>query len=159
MVPFSENERIAKIFFKKCEGSGHYWICKCSKKLIQKKGYGWSNLIGHIKTQHPEFFDSKEKLNLLDQKFVSACVNNSIGNATTNIFGWIEWVCGDLKPFSFPENALTRKYSSLKGITNKTLKKYIQKLTVEVEKIISKDLPEKFALVIVSWTYGTTHFF
>ena len=34
----------------------------------------------------------------------------------------------------------------------------MEKLTCQVEKKISHDLPDKFALVIDGWTYGSTHF-
>ncbi len=63
-----------------------------------------------------------------------------------------------LKPFSFSEDPLTRKYTNLGSISNKTLKKYMLKMTLIVEKEISKILPEKFALIIDGWSCGTTHF-
>ena len=75
-----------------------------------------------------------------------------------NIYGWMEWVCMDLKPFAFVENELTRKYSSLEKITVTTLEKYMHLLTNKVEKVIARDLPDKFALITDGWTSGSTHF-
>ena len=75
-----------------------------------------------------------------------------------NIYGWIEWVCMDLKPFAFVENELTRKYSCLEKSTITTLEKYMHLLTNKVEKVIARELPDKFVLIVDGWTSGSTHF-
>ncbi|CAI9721547.1 XP_014786661.1PREDICTED: uncharacterized protein LOC106880990 [Octopus vulgaris] len=43
-------------------------------------------------------------------------------------------------------------------MTNVTLKKYLEKLTQEVEKKISDELPSKVSFVIDGWTKGLMHF-
>ena len=65
-----------------------------------------------------------------------------------NIYGWIEWVCMGLKPFAFVENDLRRKYSCLEKITITTLENYMQLLTSKIEKVIARELPDKFSLMI-----------
>ena len=67
-------------------------------------------------------------------------------------------MCIVLKPFAFVENELTRKYSSVEKITVTTLEKYMHLLTKKVEKVIARDLPDKFALITDGWTSGSTHF-
>ena len=61
-------------------------------------------------------------------------------------------------PFVFVENALTRKNSKLDSIARNTLMKYLKLLSVEFEKKVSKELPEKFGIVIDGWSEGNRHF-
>ena len=60
-----------------------------------------------------------------------------------NVHGRIEWVCQGLKPFSFVEDPVTRKYTNLGSMTRPTLLEYMDLLTKEVEKTISKNLPNQ----------------
>ena len=115
--------------------------------------------MNHIKNQHPEY----SNLQAAGQQSLSSFLSSrsglvSVSRSALNIYGWIEWVCVGLKPFSFPEDPLTRKYTNLGNMTNVTLKKYMEKLVYEVEKKISDDLPNTFSLVIDDWTKGSTHF-
>ena len=41
-------------YFKQIDISAGTWKCKCGKVLVQKKNTGWSNLLNHVKRQHPE---------------------------------------------------------------------------------------------------------
>ena len=41
-------------YFKQIDISAGTWKCKCGKILVQKKNTGWSNLLNHVKRQHPE---------------------------------------------------------------------------------------------------------
>ena len=74
------------------------------------------------------------------------------------VYGWLEWVCMELKPFSFVESSLTRKYSSLDKISVHTLEKYMHLVSDRVEKEIAKELPDIFALVVDGWTEASSHF-
>ncbi|GAB1602785.1 hypothetical protein Ahia01_000558600 [Argonauta hians] len=146
-------EPIVKRYFIKIEDENDCWICSCGKKLRQKKGSGWSNLMNHIKSQHPEH------TNFMESKYGIFVADNSTRSGTSlNLNGWIEWVCVSLKPFSFIEDPLTRKYTNLGFMSNVTLKKYMNKLSSEVEKRISKELPGKFALIIDGWSKKSNHF-
>ena len=75
------------------------------------------------------------------------------------VFGWIEWICTDLLPFTFVEKEMSRKYSNLDNISYKTLMKYMHKLTKHVEAEIKKTLPDKFALVMDGWTATNSSYF
>ena len=51
----SKNQaEICKTFFKLLESENDTWLCKCGRKLKQRKGTGWSNLYAHIKVQHQQ---------------------------------------------------------------------------------------------------------
>ncbi|XP_036367828.1 uncharacterized protein LOC118767407 [Octopus sinensis] len=151
-----ENEQIVRKYFNQTD-SEHVWKCKCGKKLTQKKGTGWTNLMNHIKNQHPEYSTTQATGQPSSSSFLSPR-SSLVSRSALNFYGWIEWVCVGLKPFSFTEDPLTHKYTNLGSITNVALKKYMEKLTQEVEKKISDELPSKFLLVIDGWTKGSTHF-
>ncbi|CAI9729994.1 Hypothetical predicted protein [Octopus vulgaris] len=133
--------------------SAHVWKCKCEKKLTQKKRSGWLNLLNHKKKQHPEYSTTQAT----GQSFLSSFLSprsSLVIRSALNVYGWIEWVCVGLKPFPFTEDPLTCKYTNLGNMTNVTLKKYLTKLTQEVEKKTSDELPIKFSLVIDVRTKG-----
>ena len=64
----------------------------------------------------------------------------------------------ELKPFEFVESDLKRKYTNLQPICRKTLMKYMHLTTLEVEKAITKSLPDRFALLLDGWIHHSTHF-
>ena len=56
------------------------------------------------------------------------------------------------------ESPMTQKYSNLNKTTTETLKYYMEKLTVEVERQISSELPQNLSLVLDGGTSVSTHF-
>ena len=42
------------------------WQCQCKKQMKQKKGSGWTNLLNHIKTQHPDYDKDDGKQQRID---------------------------------------------------------------------------------------------
>ena len=109
--------------------------------------------MNHLKSQHPEYDNhSQAPVSTFFQP------GPSFTRTGLNLYGWIDWICVDLLPFSFVEKELTRKYSKLTSISRNTLLKYMEKLTKQVEINIAKELPEKFSLIIDGWTCSSTHF-
>ena len=88
------------------------------EKLFKKKqGTGWTNLMTHIRAQHenqPEAKTSQMTLNFMHCK------------KSENLYGWLEWVCINLKPFSFVEDELTRKYTKLENVSRNTLERILR---------------------------------
>ena len=122
------------------------WKCKkCGAECKKEKGTGWSNLDQHTKIHEKDARAANQ------QTLTSFCANS-------NMYGWLDWVGSDLRPFSFVDGQLTKKYSNLKPITRTTFVKYLHLVLKAVEEEISKTLPEKFALVIDGWTKKSTHF-
>ena len=74
------------------------------------------------------------------------------------IHSWLETIIMTYQRFSFCENNYLRRHMKESGIFKKTLKKYMQLITDRVEKIISKMLSGKLALVVERWTCSTTHY-
>ena len=118
-------------------------------QLWKKQGTCWTNLMTHIRAQHenqPEAKTSQMTLNFMHCK------------KSENLYGWLEWVCINLKPFSFVEDELTRKYTKLANVSRNTLEKYLHLTATTVEKRIARELPESFAVMVDGWTTGSTHF-
>ena len=103
----------------------------------------------HIRVQHEN--QPEAKTSQMTLKFMHC-------KKSENLYGWLEWVCINLKPFSFVEDELTRKYSKLGNVSRNTLEKYLHLTATTVEKRIARELPESFAVMIDSWTTGSTHF-
>ena len=51
-------------------------------------------------------------------------------------------------PFAIVENTLIKKYNQLDPIARNTFMKYSKLMTIEVEKKVSNELPEKFGIVL-----------
>lgn len=79
---------------------------------------------------------------------------------SNNIYKWLDWVCMDDLPLSFPEKDRTRKYSNLEKICTKTLKKYMFLVESEVYATIKKLLAVQthVTLVFDGWSANSTHF-
>ena len=142
-------------YFKQIDISAGTWKCKCGKVLVQKKNTGWSNLLNHVKRQHPE-----ESANAVNNtpSVINAFAVDETSRKGRNIYGWIRIICDGMRPFSFVEDTTIREYIRLESISENTLRKYMGILTKEVEKKISHILPEKIALVIDGWTKASVHF-
>ena len=130
-------------YFEKVQGTEELWKCKCGKELKQRKGTGWSNLHTHIKVQHGLQEDGADK----NQKTITHPSFGLINKQALNIYSWLDWICNDLKPFSFVESENTRKYTNLEKNSRNTFLKYLNLVTEATEKKVSKQLPCKFALM------------
>ena len=148
---------VVKRYFKQDKGTEE-WTCTCGKKLKQRHGTGYTNLFNHIKSQHKDWDGGASGQKTLDGNVIAISRDKTISDSVENLYSWVEWVCVGMKPFSFVEDELTRKYSSLQPICTKTLKKYMSLLTTTVEREISKLLPERFAIIIDGWSKSSTHF-
>ena len=111
-----------------------------------KKGSSWTNLLNHIKAQHPDYDKYDGKQQRID-KYVS------LTKKANNVFGWLESITVTLKPFAFRERLFSAKYSNLNPMSTKTLNKYMHMVTKKVEEEIAHCLPEKFCILLDGWTH------
>jgi len=132
------------------------WMCVCGKVISQAKNKGYTNLINHLKLLHSDY-QMDEKNQSLD-KFVTIQASSSVSRKAKNYFCWIEWICSELRPFSFVESEYTRKYCSLEPICRNTLTKIMNLVTRRVERKITTTLPSVFAIIIDGWTKSSTHY-
>ena len=143
-------EAIARKYFVESKKE-HYWRCICGKEKKCAPKSGWTNLISHIRKQHPEQNFAKSDENYHQQKITNAFGGTTLG--AENIHNWLEWVCCELKPFSFIESELTRKNVKLQPISMKTFLKYMNLVTKKVESTIAAAIPEKFAIMMDGWSH------
>lgn len=130
---------------------------------------GYQNLIGHLKSNHPDYLETfyqAQQLPSNSKGFNEVVVTrsttqtHSIDANPTNIFKWLQWIVREELDLIFCEKQLTRKNTTLAQISKKTLKKYMFRLVRAVEKIITTTVNEtlKFALVFDGWSGDETHF-
>ena len=145
----SKNQaEISKTFFKLLENERDIWLCKFGRKLkrkLKRKGTGWSNLYAHIKVKHQQ--KSETVVNILpDQPTVSHPIHGIVGKNAQTFYGWLDWLCMEVKPFEIVESDLTRKYTNSQPICRKTLMKYMHSTTLEAyikgsQSVINKKSP------------------
>ena len=144
-MPLS-NKQIVDFYFN--EKEKNKFRCRCGNE--RKVGNGYQNLLTHIYTKHPNYLQE-----IQNQESVF-----KPSDKVTCIYGWLDWIISNGYPFNFCENAVTKKYSSLKPISKKTLIKYLELLTRVVEQRISQELPNHFGIMLDGWTdmSVSTHF-
>ena len=144
-MPLS-NKQIVDFNFN--EKEKNKFRCRCGNE--RKVGNGYQNLLTHIYTKHPNYLQE-----IQNQESVF-----KPSDKVTCIYGWLDWIISNVYPFNFCENAVTKKYSSLKPISKKTLMKYLELLTRAVEQRISQELPNHFGIMLDGWTdmSVSTHF-
>ena len=127
---------------------------KCGRKRKQKDGSGYSNLLNHIQSDHPDHAHHVMETNTV--------ITKSAGMAATrkanNIYCWIDWIIIEAREFSFPDSDMVKKYTNLDPVTGKTLQEYMSKLEPELENSVASSLPTKFGLIIDGWTDGSTQY-
>ena len=94
----------------------------------------------HTNLQHGDILKGKE-----NKKPKQTQIELSHAKAKC-FYSWLNWVCLELQPFSFADSELTQKYSLRSPISKKTL-----------QKLISKQLLNSFALLFDGWTHHSTH--
>ena len=144
---------LSQVYFTPKSPGSYVYTCVCGVERTQK-GSGYTNLISHIKSNHPEHVErvpnGPNKNNIIMDMLVPQSVRN--------LFGWLTWICTSLLPISFCDNTMTRAYSSLAPICTNTFMKYLLRMTAFVERKIGRCLPEQFALVFDGWSCGSTHY-
>ncbi|ETV82390.1 hypothetical protein H257_05042 [Aphanomyces astaci] len=110
--------------------------------------------MSHIEREHPEFvhFDA------LDPATQQSVIASSTPKPVQAVHGWLTWITASLMPFSFCENDIARRFTTLGTISVKPLMKWKHAMCRWMESKISETLPESFAIVYDGWTSGSTHY-
>ncbi|RHZ25905.1 hypothetical protein DYB26_007287 [Aphanomyces astaci] len=143
----------AVLYFTRTSPGSSVWVCKCGKHRTQN-GSGYSNLMSHIEREHPEFVHY-DALDPATQQSVFASLTPKPVQA---VHRWLTWITASLMPFSFCENDMARRFTTLGTISVKTLMKWMHVMGRWMESKISETLPESFAIVYDGWTSGSTHY-
>ena len=148
--------------FEEPDDKGKTHKCKMCDSRVKWKGKttGYKTFIQHV-LGHSDWRETMERCinsNLrgpLDEVFT---VTKKISNKAKNIYGWIEQIVFGSMPFSISEDEIFVKYSTLSPVSTDTIVKYIEKLGEVVEKKLKQILPDKFSLIIDSWTNQDEHY-
>ena len=84
-------------------------------KIEAAKRYRLEQFVAHMKVQHQQKSETVVN-NLPDQPTLSHPIYGIVSKKAQNLYGWLDWVCMELKPFEFVESDLTRKYTNLQPI-------------------------------------------
>ncbi|ETL94104.1 hypothetical protein L917_07878 [Phytophthora nicotianae] len=153
--PTFSPRQIATFFFSPCadkEGlpTGVYACKSCGRcrKLTPKTGY--SNLVSHVRTAHPDFESSMRDATVASTGTLLPWVSQKASNR----YAWLRWVIMGNLPFSFCESNETRRYTNLNPIFEETLTAIMEAVTKAVEKAIGDEMSENFGLVLDGWTHA-----
>ena len=135
------NKELSQKYFEKI-GNGLFKCYESGKTRKQTENSGYSNLINHIKQQHPGW----EKCNTQASLNFIKCSKKA-----QNIHGWLDWIVTDGHPFNFVDKDTTRNYSKLNAICTNTLTKYMDLTTKQVEIKIREEMPMKIGLMLDGW--------
>ncbi|ETV72065.1 hypothetical protein H257_12857 [Aphanomyces astaci] len=118
---------------------------------------GYTNLYSLLKLKHPGLAGIYAEA--IGQNSKSAPLDAWFDPKATNIFNWIEWLIMNEHEFTFVESQLTRKNSTLKPISVKTIKRYCFKLVKAVERRVSSAMAGRpYSIVFDGWSNDSTHF-
>lgn len=126
--------------------------CKCGWKGDFKSSKGYTNLQNHIESAHKDYIDSDVSS---EQQILTSFMYTS---KVKTYWGWLDWVIGDLHPFSYVERQRNYTHGGLPRMSLDTFMIVMTKLTKAVECKISNMLPNKFALIFDGWSQNSRHY-
>ncbi|RHY87089.1 hypothetical protein DYB37_010078 [Aphanomyces astaci] len=103
---------LAMLYFTRTSPGSSVWVCKCGKHRT-RNGSGYINLTSHIEREHPEFVHY-DALDPATQQSVFASLTPKPVQA---VHGWLTWITASLMPFSFCENDMARRFTTLGTIS------------------------------------------
>eukprot|EP01035_Chromulina_nebulosa_P017778 gene17778-23382_t len=160
-------DEVIKIYFgnnykenRNSRTSGN-WHCKCCEhdgrhdcNVRCNYSNGYRPLYDHVTKRHENFEEVvKNKRNKAPVTFFKQA-----SFTARNLYGHIDDVISNNKPFSSVNIASNRLYSNLNAISRTTLMKYIDAFSNAVCNKIKNELPEKFGLIFDGWK-GKNHVF
>ncbi|KAG3095834.1 hypothetical protein PI124_g16024 [Phytophthora idaei] len=138
-------------FFK--DGSNFIYTCKiCNGGRKQAPSTGYSNLLSHLGTKHPDYLT--EMATALRAKNGSIESFGFIPEAVDHLYSWMRWVVVRNLPLCEVDDPLTRPMSRLRPTTSKAVKLSMHL----VAKTIGKVMEEAFGVLFYDCTHGSTHF-
>ncbi|ETO78802.1 hypothetical protein F444_06353 [Phytophthora nicotianae P1976] len=117
------NRQVANFYFRPCcdqydEVILEYFRCRCGAVRKRAPGLGYTNLMQHIRREHPSFAAEM----LAATRGETGSLLHYVRNSALNTFGWLEWIVLGNLPLSFCESRLSRRYTNLDPISVETLR-------------------------------------
>ena len=98
------NKELVKHFFVNCEDDR--WKCKCGKIVKQPKNKGYTNLINHLKSVHPDYKNELPSTSKQNDSFAGSTKAEPVTKKAEHLYCWLDWIFTEMKPFSFLQSAL-----------------------------------------------------
>ena len=149
-----QNKSVVDFFFTPL--GDDMFKCTCNKRVKQPGKKGYTNLMSHLKNVHKDSWEDEYRKSKTKEQAVLPYPK--VNKKAENIFRWLEWVILENREYSFVDKPLVRKNTKLEPICQKTLQKYIDLVSLEVEKKITSALPSNFGLIVDGWSQQSEHF-
>ncbi|ETN23340.1 hypothetical protein PPTG_02934 [Phytophthora nicotianae INRA-310] len=141
-------------FFYDDLGSGCYACRECGTARKQQVGSGYSNLMSHITTKHPQY-----------EEMYSAATSSGtlqsfgfVSQETNHRFQWLRWFVERNLPISEVDNDVSRSMSKWPPISSKALKACMHTVAKNVGVVIDQELGVSFGLMFDGWSHGSMHY-
>ncbi|KAE9041624.1 hypothetical protein PR002_g4347 [Phytophthora rubi] len=153
------NRQATNFYFRPCRDQYdeiilEYFRCRCGAVRKRVAGTGYSNLMQHIRREHPAFTDEM----LAATPGETGSLAHYARHSAQNLFGWLEWLIKCNLPLSFCESKLARRYTRLEPVSVETLRRAMEATTRSVESSVAAEMPETFGLVFDGWSHDSEHY-
>ncbi|KAL3672005.1 hypothetical protein V7S43_019082 [Phytophthora oleae] len=153
------NRQVAEFYFRPCRDQYEevillYFRCQCGAVRKRTNGRGYTNLMQHIRREHPAFAEEM----LAATPGETGSLVHYVRHSAQNTFGWLEWVVKSNLPLSFCESTLARRYTNLEPVSVETLRRVMEAVTRSVERSIADKIPDRFGLIFDGWSHASEHF-
>ncbi len=151
-------KKVRDTFFKPVEGTDDVWVCRYGTKR-KVKDAGYANFVTHVQSQHPaEHSALLATLSIATSSQSKAVDSLFYSKNAVQVHGWLQFVVHCLQPFQVVEDPKFTEHIRYESLTQKSFKKYLEKLTKIVEQKIRNILPDIFAIVFDWWTTSDSHY-
>jgi len=128
--------------------------CPPTTSLAVDKTRGYQNLAQHVYSLHKDYL----------ARMVAAksggivTVARAVSDKAANVFGCLDWIVHANLPFAFLDAPRTKLYSTLKGLSYKTTRKYLSLVRDRVQSSLADDLPKTMFVMLDGWSCRNEHF-
>ncbi|EGZ20189.1 hypothetical protein PHYSODRAFT_245860 [Phytophthora sojae] len=154
--PTYTNSQVSGFYFRPCRDENdevilEYFRCRCGTVRKQTHRNGYSNLMQHIRREHPDY----ETVMLDATTAETGSLVNFVRHSALNLHGWMVWIVMCNLPLSFCESREARR---LDPISEETLRAGMDGVVVAVERSIASELPARFGIMLDGWTHASEHY-
>ncbi|EGZ11616.1 hypothetical protein PHYSODRAFT_515130 [Phytophthora sojae] len=109
--PTYTNSQVSGFYFRPCRDENdevilEYFRCRCGTVRKQTHRNGYSNLMQHIRREHPDY----ETVMLDATTAETGSLVNFVRHSALNLHGWMVWIVMCNLPLSFCESREARRY-------------------------------------------------
>ncbi|RLN52051.1 hypothetical protein BBJ28_00021775 [Nothophytophthora sp. Chile5] len=148
------NREICSFFFED-QGQGVFRCQLCGASRKQQLGSGYSNLLSHLTSTHPDF---EETYNAAVASDAPLTHFDFVSEATQQRNQWLQWIVERNLPVSEVDNPLTRSMSCWKPVSSKTVKLDMRTCSKNVGVLLEKEMGDLFGVMWDGWSHASVHY-